>query len=86
MGTDFVRMKSMKVPPQIRRKILSEKLIDTARVSQEDPAFIFLFDAYSDFVDTSRELSDFSCMKCRHKVMQEWKDMKTYLEQLENPK
>lgn len=71
------------VPAEIRKVILERKMIDKAKPYQENELFKFLFEAYAEFIDVAKEVSDFTCHQCRGKVWEDWKKLKPYLITLE---
>lgn len=81
--TDFILQKIMMVPRKIRNKILQNGMIDKANtIVDVDGSFEYLFDAYSQFIDVSKEHSDPTCPICRDYVLREWKQFKPYMERL----
>lgn len=73
------------IPDGLRKTILEEGLIDKAKnIHEFNTPMEFLFDVYEEFIDVSGELDDFSCFKCRQKVLDDFVLIKPYLEKLEN--
>ena len=74
-----------KVPKQVRKFILEEDLIGRAvNVEQTRTPMEYLFDAYETFIDNSSEHDNWQCAKCRAHVLNQWKTLKPYMEQLSN--
>lgn len=83
---NMYEVKARQVPPKIRKIILEEQFIDKARnVQIEDSPMEYLFDVYSEFLDPSREYSDWSCHRCREHVLAAWRKMKPFLDKMSNP-
>lgn len=78
---DVIRKKQAElIPAQIRKKIIDEGIVEkAANVYVTGSPMEYLFDVYEEFIDRSGELDDFTCFKCRQKVLDEFIKMKPYL-------
>jgi hypothetical protein len=74
-----------RIPPSIRKIILEEQFIDKAiNLPEPGTAMEYLFDVYEEFLDPSGEHDDYNCWKCRDHVLQEWRRMKPFIQQIQN--
>lgn len=80
----WLKDSAKKIPDGIRKVILENGWIDTTKPLHEfGGPMEYLFDVYEEFVDATGEYDDFSCGPCRQKILEGWKTLKPYLEELE---
>lgn len=79
---DFVERTAMSIPSNIRKLILENGFIDIAVDTDEriGTPMEYLFDIYEHFIDKNGEHDDWHCPKCRAHILQQWRNLKPYLE------
>lgn len=81
--TEFERRAAKKIPEGIRKKIIDEEIIDRAcNIGEPGTKMEYLFDVYEEFIDIAGENDDFTCWRCRDKVLQFFRKIKTCLTEL----
>lgn len=85
MTSDSLMINTAKrIPEGIRKAIVTEELITKAVNMQSiNSPMEFLFDVYVEFID-SVSAGEFSCAKCRQKVLDDFKRLQPYLIKLVN--
>ena len=79
--TDWTLVAAKKIPAEIRKKCL--QVIDKAcNIQEPGTPMEYLFDVYMEFVDVNGEHDDWTCWRCRDFVLQEFRKMKPYLNEL----
>lgn len=74
-----------KIPEGIRKAIVQEEIIEKARnVDAINSPMEFLFDVYLEFIDPTGMHGNWSCGRCRQKVIDDFKRLQPYLIQLVN--
>jgi hypothetical protein len=82
-----LRYQATRIPDSIRKIILENHFIDIAvNVQDFNSPMEYLFDAYEEFIDSSGQYDDFACHDCRGHILDEWKRLKPFLEELDKPK
>lgn len=81
----LLRAAAAKIPVELIKHILAEKFIDKAvNIQAANTPMEYLFDVYEEFVDGVGEHDDWTCFKCRDHILQEFRKLKPYLEELNN--
>lgn len=82
--TDLNLKEANKIPKQIVRQIIEQKMIEKAHNTTDNQYMEYLFDAYEEFIDLSGEHDDFQCFNCRQHVLDHFKQLKPSLEKIDN--
>lgn len=83
--SELLMMLAKRIPKDIRKHILKEDFIDKANNLSDiaNTPMHYLFEMYEVYLDTSGEFNNWYCPKCRDHILKTWRELKSYLQQLE---
>ena len=82
---DYFKVVAQRIPPDKRKIILEEKFIDKAiNTEVTGTPMEYLFDVYEEHIDALGEHDNWTCYKCREHILNDWRKMKPFLEELQN--
>lgn len=85
MGDALLLRTAKRIPANVRKVIIEQDMIDTAdaRADHTETAMHKLYLYYDAYLDANGEYSNWNCPRCRAGVLDVWRKIKPFLQQLE---